>query len=325
MKRHKRRFDDDKMTISDDELAELARPKPTKAPATPKDPVIKQSYESNEEVQRWLQDQMIEAASKPEFEPTLLAGRRDSLWILSSLTHFYEMDLITDVIGTAKSGKEASVYCCVADPSTEYDYLAAKVYRPRMFRNLRNDAIYRQNRQQRDEQGRVVRDGRRRNSKTTRARLEQVSSWIAYEYETQKQLHAAGADVPRPLAQIGNAVLMEFIGTPEQPAPRLNEIPFDRSMAHDLFDQLIRNIELFLACDRIHGDLSAYNILYWDGRATIIDFAQAVDARTGEDVFTLLERDVERVYRYVAPYGVRADPQAIAVDMWTRYLMGALA
>jgi len=41
-------------------------------------------------------------------------------------------------------------------------------------------------------------------------------------------------------------------------------------------------------------------------------------------VFALLERDVERVCRYFAPYGVAADPPALALDLWTRYLCGEL-
>ena len=86
----------------------------------------------------------------------------------------------------------------------------------------------------------------------------------------------------------------------------------------------MRNVELCLACERIHGDLSAYNILYWEGSLVLIDFAQAVDPRYNPDVFELLARDIERVYRYFAAYGVTADPSAVARDMWLRYLQGEL-
>src|SRR5437588_8813423 len=76
----------------------------------------KQSYESNVDVQRWLQLQSLKEddLSKAAFNPTFLAGRRDAAWILSSLTDFYEQDLITDVLHVIKSGKEANVYCCIA-------------------------------------------------------------------------------------------------------------------------------------------------------------------------------------------------------------------
>ncbi len=293
----------------------------------------KTSYESSADVQRWLQEQSLEDGSKPKFNPTFLAGQRDRLWVLSSLAQFYEQDLITDVRSVVKSGKEATVYCCAADPSTGRDLLAAKVYRPRMFRSLKNDVIYRQNRAARDERGRVVRGDRgwRGASKNTeRGRAAKITNWIEHEFKIQRLLYEAGADVPCPLAQIGNAVLMDYVGDEERAAPLLREVDLPREDAQPLFDAILRNIELFLACDCVHGDLSEYNILYWQdagvrGAATIIDFAQAVDPRYNqEDVFDLLARDIARVCRYFARYGVEADAEALAIDLWTRYLMGAL-
>ena len=41
--------------------------------------------------------------------------------------------LITDVLGIIDDGKEATVYCCEADPSTGFELLAAKVYRAQRF------------------------------------------------------------------------------------------------------------------------------------------------------------------------------------------------
>lgn len=291
-------------------------------------PPMKASYERNADVQRWLQEQSLEEGSKPKFNPTFLAGQRDRFWILSSLAQFYEQDLITDVLRVIKSGKEATVYCCAADPATGRELLAAKVYRPRMFRSLKNDAIYRQNRTVRDERGRVVRGQhgwRGASKKTERGRAARVTNWIEHEFETQRLLYQAGADVPYPLAQIGNAVLMDYIGDTYEAAPLLREVDLPLEEAQPLFDAILRNIELFLACDRVHGDLSEYNILYWQGAATIIDFAQAVDPHYDlDDVFTLLARDIARVCRYFARYGVEADAEALAIDLWTRYLTGAL-
>src|SRR5918912_3043361 len=213
----------------------------TKPTGRAKKPVIKQSYENNPDVQRWLQDQALDdVGARPPFDPTLLTGRRDRDWVLSSLRHFYDQDLIADVLYVARSGKEATVYCCTAHPSTGLEYLAAKVYRPRMFRSLSNDAIYRQGREQRDKDGRVRRGKRQRGrlKETERGRAAQISSWIEYEFATQRLLYEAGADVPRPLAQIGNAVLMAFVGDDEQPAARLSEIDVERAEAQPMFDGL---------------------------------------------------------------------------------------
>jgi RIO kinase 1 len=287
-------------------------------------PPPKESYEAHAEVQRWLKEQALEEDDgvKPKFNPAFLASKRDAPWILSSLAHFYEEDLISDVLHVVSSGKEATVYCCAAHPATGADYLAAKVYRPRMFRSLKNDAIYRQSRLQHDREGRIVRNIRRFDA-GNKGRALQVQSWIEYEFETQRLLHEGGANVPRPLTQIGNAVLMEYIGDIDDPAPLLKEVRLVRDEAQPLFDCIMRNIALFLACNRIHGDLSEFNILYWQGAVSIIDFAQAVDPRQNQAVFPLLLRDVERVCSYFARYGVVADARALARDIWSQQV-GAL-
>ncbi|HEX5156007.1 MAG TPA: RIO1 family regulatory kinase/ATPase, partial [Ktedonobacterales bacterium] len=277
----------------------------------------KASYEANADVQRWLREQEAErAGTKPPFNPSFLAHQRDRPWVLSSLETFYEDDLITDVLAMVKSGKEATVYCCAAHPSTGLDYVAAKVYRPRMFRSLRNDAVYRASRPQVDAKGREGRGAKRWNAtakETERGRAAKINAWIRYEYETQRLLYDAGADAPRPLAQSGNAVLMEYIGgEPGTPAPLLREVTLGREEATPLFERVMRNIELWLMCDRVHGDLSAYNMLYWDGAITIIDFAQAVDPRYNPAVGDLLARDIARVCRYFARFGVEADAAMLA-------------
>ena len=158
-------------------------------------PIPKTNYESNADVQRWLREQPLDTQVKPPFDPTFLAGQHDRPWVLSALTHFYERDLIDDVVQVARSGKEATVYCCTGGSAADAPLLAAKVYRPRMFRSLRNDAVYRESRAQRDERGRPLRDRRRkRGTGSERGRAEQVASWIDYEYATQRRLHDAGAD-----------------------------------------------------------------------------------------------------------------------------------
>src|SRR5690348_16544091 len=197
-------------------------------------PTKKASYEGSSQVQRWLKEQAYdvepeaEQHREPSFQPTFLAGRRDAPWILSSLTPLYDQKLITDVVYEVSSGKEATVFCCAAHPDTGREYLAAKIYRPRMFRSLRNDAVYRYSRVQRDEQGQAEHGNSRRGSaatrKTEKGRAAQVASWIEYEYQTQRPLYAHGADVPRPYAQVGNAVLMEYIGDVGEPAPRLSDV-----------------------------------------------------------------------------------------------------
>jgi RIO kinase 1 len=284
---------------------------------------VKQRFEANEAVQRWLRQTEEEVDPTPaaeRFLPAFLANHPDRAWILSSLDSFYSLGMITDVIADVRPGKEATVYTCRAHPRTDSELLAAKVYRPRMFRSLSNDAAYRRNRH-------VARDTRAERAmrgKTRRGRQMQVSSWIDYEFKAHEAVYAAGADVPRPWAQEGNAVLMGYVGDEANAAPHLREADVDSSQARQMFDLLIDNVRLFLGCNVIHGDLSAYNILYWEGQLTVIDFAQAVDPRTGTESMNFLHRDIERLCDFFRPLGVDASAGAITARLWSDFVYGRL-
>jgi RIO kinase 1 len=82
----------------------------------------------------------------------------------------------------------------------------------------------------------------------------------------------------------------------------------------------MRNIELALKHGRIHGDLSAYNVLYWQGAVILIDFAQAVDPYHNSDVFSLFARDIERTCRYFASYDINNNPWELARHVWTNHM-----
>jgi RIO kinase 1 len=79
-----------------------------------------------------------------------------------------------------------------------------------------------------------------------------------------------------------------------------------------------------LSRNRVHGDLSAYNVLLWAGRAIVIDFPQAVVALKNPHAFRLLQRDLERLCQHFARYGVVADAKALATTMWTGFITAGL-
>ena len=113
---------------------------------------------------------------------------------------------------------------------------------------------------------------------------------------------------------------MEYIGAIDEPAPRLIEVKLPQEEAQPLFDCIMRNIELALIHGRIHGDLSAYNVLYWQGAVILIDFAQAVDPYHNSDVFSLFARDIARTCQYFASYDINANPWELARQIWTNHM-----
>ena len=132
-------------------------------------------------------------------------------------------------------------------------------------------------------------------------------------------LHAAGADVPKPYAMEKNAILMGYVGDFGNAAPTLNSVTLDPDEAQPLFERVIRNIDLLLSNERIHGDLSAYNILYWDGDITLIDFPQVVPPESNPSAWTIFLRDVTRVCQYFNSQGVKVNAHKLAVELWTSH------
>ncbi len=252
------------------------------------------------------------------------ASRHEQQWLSLALGGFYQDSLISDVLGMVKGGKEANVYCCLAHPNIGLSLLAAKVYRPRLLRNLKNDAIYKEGRAVLGEDGKSLhplrdhRALRALNNKTRFGAELSITSWIEYEYQTLQMLYAAGADVPAPVALNRNAILMEFIGEEGRPAAALQTVTLREEEVRPLFERLMKNVELMLAHQRVHADLSAYNVLYWEGQVTIIDFPQVIDPRSNPLGFDLLNRDIERICQYFSRYGLRENPEKWAEDLWKR-------
>jgi RIO kinase 1 len=254
------------------------------------------------------------------WKPTFTGSRQERAWIRDSLGGFREDRWFTDVLYRAAGGKEATVYCCRAHPSTGLDLIAAKVFRPRMFRAMRNDHLYKMGRGFLDADGKYVRDSRSARAlrkKTRFGRRLDSASWCHHEVKTLRTLHAAGADVPRLLASSENAILMEFVGDERGPAPTLQTVRLPRGEAHRLFRRMIRNVEIMLAERCVHADLSAYNVLHRYPDVRVIDFPQTVDADRHPAAFELFARDVDRLCRYFVRQGVNVEPVGLAYELWS--------
>jgi RIO kinase 1 len=227
------------------------------------------------------------------------------------------LGLIDDVLGVVKSGKEATVYLCSASAGA---LLAAKVYRSREVRQFANAATYQEGRLR----GVTRRDARAMTQKSRAGREMAFGRWVSDEDATLTLLYASGVAVPAPIAMSERVIVMEYVGDERAPAPVLASVRLDRDEAERVFALLIRNVEKMLACDRVHGDLSAYNVLYHNGDLRIIDFPQAVDARFNSNARSLLERDIDNLCRHFERLGVRAEGYRIARELWSRFLRSDL-
>jgi len=245
----------------------------------------------------------------------------------SSLEDFFERNLITEVIEVLKSGKEATVCCCRAHANLGGGLLAAKIYKPLEHRSFKNDQRYRDGKGY--HVGKQMRGGRYARAlinKSDFGRELQLGTWTNYEWETINHLHDIGADVPRPIAQSrsGAAILMQYIGDDQSPAPQLRTLRLKPQQANHVYHRVCQNIQLLLANNRIHGDLSPFNILYWKNEPILIDFPQSVDPRENPRSYELLSRDIENIWRFCHKSSPQGDPWKLAGSLWSRFLHARL-
>lgn len=209
---------------------------------------------------------------------------------------------LDELISIIKSGKEASVYLGkVSD-----EYLAVKIYTDLRVRSFRRDDIYRQ--------GRFIGDARMEKA------IEQGSEkgldahqilWVGEEYRQMHYLFNEGIPVPRPIAISGLTILMEFIGYECEAAERLSESELGKDEAEDAFRQSVRILESVTSAGRVHGDFSAFNILWHNGKAVLIDFPQIVNIGSNTLARELLLRDVNSLCRSFKRFKIEADPDKI--------------
>jgi RIO kinase 1 len=234
----------------------------------------------------------------------------------AALQPFLDEGLITDIIRPIGTGKEADVFLCkaVVHRTGGESLVVAKALRDRGSRRFRNDARYLEGR------FRKVTSEVRAMQKNERVGREIAhGAWIGHEWETLRAMHAAGADVPRPIARAQGAVLLEHVGDGASSAPQLREVRLESDEAMRTFERLLWNVGLFLLHNVVHADLSAYNVLWCDERPTIIDFPQAIDPRFNNSARELLERDVRNLCSFFARLGLDRDPEPIAADLWTGF------
>jgi RIO kinase 1 len=270
-------------------------------------------------VKNMLRDAAKSEAQVDVFNPSFKGKRFEEDWLRESLGGFYFDHLIADILGQVKGGKEANVYRCSAHPQLGVPLLAAKVYRPRMFRNLKNDADYRSGGALIGDDGKALLKQREQRAVAKRSKvgLEMLhNSWLGTENAVLRKLTEAGASTPKVYAVSGNAILMDYFGDQNMAAPPLSQVSLDERKARRAFDQVVHNIRLMLENEIVHGDLSAFNILYWGEDILLIDFPQASDPWKNPHAKRFFERDVARVCEYFAQYGIAPPPERLARDLW---------
>lgn len=221
-----------------------------------------------------------------------------------------DVDATDHDLGVVKTGKEASVHLVqrVASDGTTSTLMAAKRYRARISSIVQKGVA--------NGPDRTRASGREKRAiakKSTYGRFLVRSEWAQAEFDFLRLFHDAGLPVPYPVQILETEILMEWIGHEDgQAAPRLIDVTLDQTAATQAFQELAEAMRTMARLGFTHGDLSPYNILYWDGHPRIIDVPQVVDIAKNPQGPTFLERDCFNVCEYFISRGVpEADPDEV--------------
>jgi RIO kinase 1 len=209
------------------------------------------------------------------------------------------------------SGKEAQIYVVVAEGSE----CVAKVYKEASQRTFKHRAAYAEGRRTRNS-----RDQRAISKRTRHGRTQDEAGWRTTEVDMIYRLRDAGVRVPAPINFVDGVLVMELVKDAEgNPAPRLGDLSFEASEAHEIYQQLLREVVRMLCAGVIHGDLSDFNVLIGADGPVLIDFPQSLDAARNQNARKFLLRDVENLQRFVERYSSDQATPAYGEEMWSLY------
>lgn len=235
-----------------------------------------------------------------------------------SLQKLIEDGVIDDVKTQLMSGKEAAVYVV----ERHGELLAAKVYKSREQRTFKATSTYTEGRNQ----TRNTRDKRAMGKRTAWGKELIESSWRDMEYQALFQAFHAGVRVPEPVLLYDDVLLMQLLVDDNGiPAPRLADFDLPAEVAELLHREIYGQVRLLLQCGKIHGDLSAFNILIAAGGPTIIDMPQVVDASGNNQAAEILRRDLANVTEHLARFDARLLRfRDCGLVLWQHYQRGTL-
>jgi RIO kinase 1 len=195
-------------------------------------------------------------------------------------------DILYEVHGVVNAGKEARVYW---GKNKEGKDLAVKIYltasaefRKGMLKYIEGDYRFK---------------GVKRDTRSL------IFTWAQKEYRNLEQASRAKVRVPRPIAVKNNVLVMEFIGKNGVNASSLKEqVPSDPEEVYGVLLTYLKR--LYRKAELVHGDLSEYNIMMWNGEPVIFDMAQAVPTSHPMAEF-FLRRDIANVNRFFKRLGVK--------------------
>ena len=132
-----------------------------------------------------------------------------------------------------------------------------------------------------------------------------VDIWVRKEFRNLSRLEKWGLAVPTPLGVHRNVLVMEYLGTPTAPSPRLRDVEVPNAQA--VYDELLEFLAVtWQKANMVHGDFSPYNIMWHGDRPVVIDVGQAV-VQSHPKSQEFLVRDVTRLVEWAKKSGLNIE------------------
>jgi RIO kinase 1 len=138
-------------------------------------------------------------------------------------------------------------------------------------------------------------------------RREVIFAWVQREHRNISKARAAGIRVPTVLASLHNIIVLEFIGDETVSMQAKDDMPAD---IPKFFRDVISSMKKLHKAGIVHGDLSEFNMLNYNGKPVFIDFSQST-LQDSPNYRELLERDVRNICKFFRKYGVKADDEKV--------------
>lgn len=251
------------------------------------------------------------------------ADRRPPEWLIAA--PYEDTDL-----GVLRTGKEAQINLVERTATSNHHagqtsiLLAEKRYMPRNVKNkgeleamgvqkasaFRNDAAYREGRQ-----FRKTRDRRAVERMSAHGKRLMQARWTSHEHGVMQTLWQVGLRCPYPVGYSDDVFLMQYVGDRDGAAPHLARARLDPAQLQLAYDQLVEGLFTMTAAGWIHGDLSAFNLLWWRDELWFIDLPQAMEIATNPQGLNFLHRDVLNVCAWFSQRGLDVDGEALFAEL----------
>jgi RIO kinase 1 len=212
-------------------------------------------------------------------------------YTLRTIEKFFSGRVLDIIDFPISTGKEGNVFRAV---TPDKKMVAVKIYRT-------SNATFKHMSQY------IIGDPRFKSLHKTRKDI--IYAWTQKEFKNLERLKKIGVKAPKPIIFKDNILIMEYIGDEEQPAPLLKDVTIDNP--EKTFKTIISYIsKMYKKANLVHGDISAYNILYFKNKCYLIDLGQGVLIEH-PNALEFLKRDIKNVVSYFNKYNIRADADKI--------------